>query len=491
MGLEQILDQGSVISITSSGAFRSKSEQEKKHVRQLSLTKSETHVEAYVGGKSEDEGIIHAALTVNRPKAVNLSTNIVNVQSIPTQTCDSKSNGNDVICDSYGNLVLGKVSNLPPSIGGISGKVSPTKIPSPKHNLSRPRSRNSVSSANIDLSDSSLETESYLKPTQNYIMTLERRLPVESEDSDYENKYVTLNNDTRNLLKQKLTHVRHNSFDDRNLKVFNKLEHFQNKNLQGIDQTPKVLNQYTQNKVIPKIQNSPNNSPIRRSSSFSTKNQINVKNTNIVQKETNIKNSPNFTRNGSIQRSASTANIKPKQYQFRRASINSDHKIDFVDSESSSEDDYACNQQKEAGNITNTKCNRAFTLRRARLDVVEPVAPKCPNTPEMRRKFQPEISRPERAISVDRKPAKSNEVQSRYLLNLNKKSVVAAKPVEPPKNVPKSASKPTPAKPQVFSRTDSGRFSMRASPKPPAAKTPRSVKKDGEFYLLIYNFESC
>lgn len=489
MGLEQILDQGSVISITSSGAFRSKSEQEKKHVRQLSLTKSETHVEAYVGDKTENEGIIHAALTVNRPKAVNLSTNIVNVQSIPTQTCDSKSNGSEVICDPYGNLVLGKVSNLPPTIGGISGKISPTKIPSPKHNLSRPRSRNSVSSANIDLSDSSLETESYLKPTQNYIMTLERQLPIESEDSDYENKYVTLNNDTRNLLKQKLTHVRHNSFDDRNLKVFNKLEHFQNKNLQGIDQTAKVFNQYTQNKVIPKIQNSPNNSPIRRSSSFSTKNQINVKNTNVVQKESNIKNSPNFTRNGSIQRSASTANIKPKQYQFRRASINSDHKIDFVDSESSSEDDYECNllKQKETGNITNTKCNRAFTLRRARLDA-EPVAPKCPNTPEMRRKFQPEIGRPERAISVDRKPAKSNEVQSRYLLNLNKKSVVAVKPVETNKNVPKSASKTTPAKTQVFARTDSGRFSMRASPKPPVSKTPRSVKKDGEFKIILLFF---
>lgn len=484
IGLEQAVDQGSVISVTSSGAFRSKSEKQRGHVRQLSLTKSEIHVEAYTGDR--DEGIVHAAVTVTRAKPVNLSTNIVNVQSINAKSADNKGgeNGDDsnVV---YANLVMEKVTNLPPS----SGKTSPTKIPSPVHNISRPRSRNSVSSLNIDLSDSSLETESYLKPTQNYIMTLERRLPLDSDhDSDYDNKYnnIPLNNDTRNLLKQKLTHVRHNSFDDRNLKVLNKLEHFQNKNLQGIDQTAKVLNQYPQNKVVHKIQNSPNNSPIKRSSSFSNKNQMNTKNTNL-QKDTNLRNSPNFTRNGSIQRSASTASIKPSPYQFRRSSITSEHKIDrsqFGDTESSSEEDYerTFQKKKDLANITNTKCNRAFALRRARLDAEPPAPPKCPNTPEMRRKFQPDHTRPERAISVDRKTVKTNEVQSRYMLNLNRKCVTPK--LEMPKNVPKSSSKTTPSKQQVFARTDSGRFSMRASSKPPSS-VPKSLKKDGKIIYWV------
>lgn len=473
-GLEQLVDQGSVISVTSSGAFRTKTEKQKGHVRQLSLTKSEIHVEAYTGDR--DEGIVHAALTLTRPKPVNLSTSIVNVQSIHARPSDSDSS---LVFD---GLVLEKVSNLPPATGGISGKSSPTKIPSPVHGVSRPRSRNSVSSLNIDLSDSSLETESYLKPTQNYIMTLERRLPLDSDhEIDYDNKFnnVPLNNDTRHLLKQNLTHVRHNSFDDRNLQVLNKLEHFQSKNLQGIDQTAKVLNQYPQNKVVHKIQNSPNNSPVRRSSSFSNKNQMNAKNTNL-QRETNLHNSPNFTRNGSIQRSASTASIKPSPYQFRRSSITSDHKIDrsqFGDTESSSEEDFERNFQKkkDLANITNTKCNRAFALRRARLDAETP--PKCPNTPEMRRKFQSD-HKSERAISVDRKTTKTNEIQSRYLLNLNKKSVTT-KP-ELPKSVPKPISKTTVSKQQGFARTDSGRFSMRASTKP-MSSVPKNMKKDGKF----------
>lgn len=481
IGLEQVVDQGSVISVTSSGAFRSKSEKQKGHIRQLSLTKSEIHVEAYTGNR--DEGIVHAALTLTRPKPVSLSTNIVNVQSIhakPTET--SNSDGNSESNVMYDNLILEKVLNLPPA----SGKSSPTKIPSPVHSVSRPRSRNSISSLNIDLSDSSLETESYLKSTQNYIMTLERRLPLDSDhESDYDNKYnnIPLNNDTRNLIKQKLTHVRHNSFDDRNLKVQNKLEHFQNKNLQSIDQTAKLLNQYPQNKVIHKIQNSPVNSPVKRSSSFSNRHQMNTKNTNL-QKETNLQSSPNLTRNSSIQRSASTANIKPTSYQPRRSSITSQHKIDrsqFGDTESSSEEDFdrTFQKKKDLANITNTKCNRAFALRRARLDVESP--PKCPNTPEMRRKFQPD-HRPERAISVDRKTVKSNEVQSRYLLNLNKKSL-APKP-EIPKNVPKSGNKNTSSKPQGFARTDSGRFSMRTSSKP-SSSASKNIKKDGKFLFIL------
>lgn len=455
-GLEQCVDQGSIISVTSSGAFRPKNEV-KSYKKKINLTQTEVQVEAY-----NPESIVHATFTINRPTSAKLTANIVHVgESIPNMN-NTESHSN-----------IGKIVNLPPAVGGVSGKISPTKIPSPVHTITRPRSRNSISAINVDLSSDNMDTESFLKPTQNYITTLQQKL---SFDSDNENEY--LNNDARNLIKQKPTHARHNSFDDRSLKS-NKLEHFRNKNLL-IDQTyTNVLNQYTPNKVH-KIQNSPNNSPIRRSSSFSTKNQINTQpkcsnlETNIP-KELNIKNSPNFTRNTSnIQRSASTANIKPNMLQFRRSSTSSDHtKIDrnlFADTESSSEEDFEKNQKKK--DITNTRYNRAFSLRRARLDT-EPVAqPKCPNTPEMRRKFQPA----ERAVSVDRKTPRA-DIQSRYLLNITKNRNSPSPKLETPnKIVPKNLTNTT-NKTQVFSRTDSGRFSCRTKP-PVAQNIPKKSKKD-------------
>ncbi|XP_063911027.1 uncharacterized protein LOC135128106 isoform X2 [Zophobas morio] len=482
-GLEQMVDQGSVISVTSSGAFRTKSEKEKPNVRKLSLTKSEVQVEAYVGDKVEvSESTVRMVAPASKSNLKKLTANIVNVQSISTKN-DTNGVAEDKVVS--GSIVLGKVSNLPPTVGGISGKVSPTKIPSPIHTISRPRSRNSINSLNVDLSDSSLETESYLKPTQNCINSLQQRLSLDSDpDSDYDGKYGLQLNNSPHLLKQRASHIRHNSLDDKNMKISNKLEHFQSKNLQGIDQTY-MFNQYNQTKVIHKIQNSPNNSPIRRSSSFSTKNQIPTKNTNLVQQESNLRNSPSFTRSASIQRSASTANIKPNYIQLRRSSISSDHqKIDrnqFGDTESSSEEDFEKNltKKKDLSNLTNTRYNRAFSLRRARLD--EPIVPpRCPNTPEMRRKFQPEHVRTERAISVDRKPLKTNEVQSRYLLNVTKKPPVVNK-VEPNKHVPKvpsTTNKSASNKPQVFSRTDSGRFSMRTN-KPPTTGGQKTTKKDG------------
>ncbi|KAF5297383.1 hypothetical protein FQR65_LT01314 [Abscondita terminalis] len=447
-------DQGCFTSVTSSGAFSRKGETRGKgHMRQPSLTKSEVQIQTYV-----DVGCAHTNGVVQTPSPLEPET---------------------------------KLTNLPPPIGGVSGKNSPTKIPSPVHAaLTRPRSRNSVSSLNIDLSDSSLETESFLKPTQNYINSLQKRISLDSDqDSDYDTKSnVRLNNETRDLLKQKTLHVRHNSFDDKNVKISNKLEHFQNKNLQGIDQTyTNKLNQYPQK--VHKLQNSPNNSPIRRSSSFSNKNHFinqpkvsNIGNT----KDVNLRNSPNLNQNGSIQRSSSTANIKPNLMQLRRSSVNSEHsKIDrnqFGDTESSSEDDFdkILSKKKDLSNITNTRYNRAFSLRRARLDSDQPVA-RCPNTPEMRRKFQPnEHLRSERAISVDRRPIKTNEVPSRYLQSISSKNKNLPEKIEV-KNVPKPSAnviKSLPGKPQVFSRTDSGRFSVRST-KPLPSNTQKSNRKDG------------
>ncbi|KAK4873298.1 hypothetical protein RN001_015327 [Aquatica leii] len=442
-------DQGCFTSVTSSGAFSRKDDSKRKgHTRQPSLTKSEVQIQTYV-----DVGCTHSNGVVQ------------------TQTPEEP------------------VANLPPAIGGISGKSSPTKIPSPLHtSLTRPRSRNSVSSLNIDLSDSSLETESFLKPTQNYINSLQKKISLDSDqDSDYDSKNnLRLNNETRDLLKQKSLHVRHNSFDDQNIKISNKLEHFQNKNLQGIDQTyTNKLNQYSQK--VHKLQNSPNNSPIRRSSSFSNKNQFinQPKVSNLgTTKDVNIRNSPNLNQNGSIQRSSSTASIKPNLLQPRR--LSTEHtKIDrnqFGDTESSSEEDFDKNlKKKDLSNITNTRYNRAFSLRRARLDSDQPFA-KCPNTPEMRRKFQPsEHLRSERAISVDRRPIKTNEVPSRYLQSISKNKTVVPEKIEI-KNVPKPSAnviKSLPGKPQVFSRTDSGRFSVRSTTKPLSSNTQKSNRKDG------------
>ncbi|XP_018561667.1 uncharacterized protein LOC108903836 isoform X2 [Anoplophora glabripennis] len=496
-GLEQAFDHGSVISVTSSGAFKPKIE--KKFERKYSLSKSEVQVQAYIDGKNYTDGIVEPVLEAevkrNNPK---LTVNIVNVQSIEVKKPNISLDSSGVVS---ANIVFEKVSNispvscqtsnLPPVVGGYSGKSSPTKIPSPIHTISRPRSRNSSNSMNIEFCDSNLDTDLILKPTQNYINSLQQRLSLDSDaDSDYDAKYGIQLNNTAHLLKQKASHTRHNSLDDRTMNISNKLEHFQNKNLQGIDQTyTNLFNQYTQNKVIQKIQNSPNNSPIKRSSSFSTKNQIHSpKNTNVVlpQKESNICNSPNLTRNSSIQRSSSTVCIKPNYVSNRRPSVGDHRKSDrgqFGDTESSSEEDFEKNLQKrkDLANITNTRCNRAFSLRRARIDN-EPAPVKCPNTPEMRRKTFHHEMKQERAISVDRKPMKTNDVQSRYLLNISKRGTPPPASKVEVKSVPKvgSATKSNPNRPQVFSRTDSGRFSMRTSSKPPLTNnTPKGLKKDG------------
>lgn len=488
------IDQGNIISVTSSGAFRSRSDKNKKHVKNFSLSKSGVQIEAYTENKYQNEIVVHAALTLNKTSSANLTANVIHVSDnlSRVKNSDALYTENKAIssCEMLirGNSNLSKESNLSP--GALCGNTSPTKIPSPIHS-SRPRSRNSASFANTDLSDSSLETDSYLKPTQNIIKSLQQRLSI---DSDHELNTKYLNNDARNLLK-KPSHLRHNSFDDKNLKISNKLEHFQNKNLQSIDQTyTNVLNHYKTNK----IQNSPNNSPIRRSSSFSAKNQNNSKSLNISSKDTNRLHSPSLHRNGAalIQRSASTTNIKPNFMPARRSSVSTDHqKIDrniYGDTESSSEDDFEKNFKKK--DITNTRYNRAFSLRRARLEAEANVHQKCPNTPEMRRKFQTPESRPERAISVDRKPVKANEIQSRYLQNVSKKTVSSSvKGDLPPKHVPISntTSKSTLNKVQVLSRTDTGRFSVRSS-----GNTPKNLRKDhpGEYInytMSIFISSSC
>ncbi|CAH1981161.1 unnamed protein product [Acanthoscelides obtectus] len=363
----------------------------------------------------------------------------------------------------------------------VGGKTSPTKIPSPIHTLSHPRSRNSISTLGAEFSDHSLDTDLILKPTQNYINSLQQRLSLDSDpDSDYDVKYGLQLNNTAHLLKQKTSHIRHNSLDDRTM---NKLEHFQNKNFMGIDQTyTNLFNQYSHNKVMHKIQNSPNNSPIRRSSSFSTKNQFDLPKSTNIQKISNMTYSPAIQRNASVQRSSSTACMKPNYRTNQATSITNHTKIDrnqFGDTESSSEEDFDKNIQKkkDLSNTSSTRSNRAFSLRRAHADG-ENAQLNYLNTPQMKRKvFQPEMKQ-ERAISVDRKPMKTNEVQSRYMLNISKRST----PPPQAKTEVKSSTTKTPQRPQSFTRTDASRSSMRTI-KPTTTTTggpAKTNKKQGK-----------
>ncbi|XP_044748622.1 uncharacterized protein LOC123309519 isoform X2 [Coccinella septempunctata] len=471
--VDMVLDRGSVISVTSSGVFRTNKEPEKKRCRKLSLTKSEIQVEDYIDDKNKGE---HTPKQFSYKKVVTpkLSANVINVQNISIKSRDMEDTSD------VEEVKSENISYLPPAVGGLSGNSSPSKIPSPVHTLSRPRSRNSYSSQNIDLSDSSIETESYLKSTQSCINSLQKRLSLDSDqDSDLDNKYeIALNNTAQSLLKQRTSHTRHNSLDGRAIKISNKLEHFQSKNLQGIDQTyMNKFNQCSVAQVMHKIQNSPNNSPIRRSSSFSTKNQVNSNS-----KNTNIQNELNY--NELAQKNSSPIYLKSGIPQ--KPALVLDHpKIDrnkFGDTESSSEEDFEKNlAKKKDTSLTKTRYNRAFSLRRGRLES-EPSnsSIKCPNTPEVRRKFMPE--RAERAISVDRKPTRT-EIQSRYMTNISKK--VSSPKLNIPKNVPKTLpltpKQPLP-KAQVMSRTDSGRFSMRIGKGPIPQKSPKdmtSAKKSG------------
>lgn len=436
---EQVVDKGVFTLVTTSGVLNKKNTN-KGYTKQLNLVKSVVAVETYP-----------TLSTNSQPQSPDYSHNGVQrrVPMSPTEFAQKNS-----------------------SISGSSGRNSPSKIHSPIT-----RKRNSYCSPN-EYSDSSLETESYLKPTQNIISSLQQRLSIDSDSDDHDKKYnLPLNNEAKVLLKRNPLHVRNNSFDGKNVKMPNKLEHFHTKNL-FIDQT-KSCNQYSQNRIH-QIQNSPNNSPIRRSSSFSLKNQLDNQKCLNTTRDIYRKTSNPLT-NSPIQRSSSTANIKPKAENLRRSSLHSDERNNYLDTESSSEEDFDKNVIKNKKDLTNTRYNRAFSLRRARLEP-EPPIPKCPNTPEMRRKFVPE--KHERPVSVDRKGGK--EIQSRYM-NITKTTKSASPKPEPPKTVTKCPPKP-PLNKTAFSRTDSGRFSLR-SPKPSSASAGRPpLRRDQQgitFYRII------
>lgn len=105
-------DEGAVISVTSSGAFRSKNEEKARLERRLSLTKSEVHVEAYIDGKIYNEEMLNnSSIRPSSNRKSKLTANIVNVQSIEVNPTDVGS----VVSASFsfgktGNVATGKFS---------------------------------------------------------------------------------------------------------------------------------------------------------------------------------------------------------------------------------------------------------------------------------------------------------------------------------------------------------------------------------------------
>lgn len=108
--VQQRSDEGAVISVTSSGAFRSKSEEKARLERRLSLTKSEVHVEAYIDGKIYNEEMLNnCSVRPSSNRKSKLTANIVNVQSIEVNPTDVGS----VVSASFsfgktGNIATGK-----------------------------------------------------------------------------------------------------------------------------------------------------------------------------------------------------------------------------------------------------------------------------------------------------------------------------------------------------------------------------------------------
>lgn len=107
----QKCDEGTVISVTSSGAFRSKSEEKARLERRLSLAKSEVHVEAYIDGKIYNEEMLNnSSVRPSSNRKSKLTANIVNVQSIEVNPTDVGS----VVSASFsfgktGNVATGKL----------------------------------------------------------------------------------------------------------------------------------------------------------------------------------------------------------------------------------------------------------------------------------------------------------------------------------------------------------------------------------------------
>ncbi|KMQ90974.1 dentin sialophospho isoform x2, partial [Lasius niger] len=169
-----------------------------------------------------------------------------------------------------------------------------------------------------------------------------------------------------------------------------------------------------------------------------------------------LQNSPEFQRHLNIQRSSSNAsirNIRSQNFVSRRSSFNSND-IDRISSRGkfavASDSSSETGEQQRKSPLTpmssGIKLNRAFSIRRARLNCESDTTPNT--TPEERRR---------RAQSEVKTATPANKQQSYHRSRTNS---VGAHNKESSKKA-----EPTKFRAPSMSRTDTGRFSMRA-PKP-------------------------
>ncbi|XP_072745586.1 uncharacterized protein [Anoplolepis gracilipes] len=167
-----------------------------------------------------------------------------------------------------------------------------------------------------------------------------------------------------------------------------------------------------------------------------------------------LQNSPEFQRHLNIQRSSSNAsirNIRSQNFVSRRSSFNSND-IDRISSRGkftvASDSSSETGEQQRKSPLTpissGIKLNRAFSIRRARLNCDSDTTPNT--TPEERRR---------RAQSEVKTVAPTNKQQSYHRSRTNS---VGAHNKESSKKA-----EPTKFRAPSMSRTDTGRFSMRAS----------------------------
>lgn len=327
--------------------------------------------------------------------------------------------------------------------------ISPTKIPSPMHSMTRPRSSSvsrSVHSSITDLDRN--DTEMYLQKTAAAISTLQhihrnspqsplsparpklpsnftsspslrrsqqrKALPPTTDDilygssqslhkrnlsldgNEYKPKYQlrdrmssSYNDEGLNtILNLKQNHTRHNSYEDKT-------------NQRTIDQTfaPQITMRSnmmsTTNKQPPVIANKTDTSvrtptnPIKRSSSFSTKQLVRP---SSGMKTLTPKLAPK-TSNSSLQKSASSNSFKNMASKYDENLSNEFYLNDEDDLDPNiySSDSELSDMDNEKELITNTRYNKAFLIRLEQNKQKASAVQKqgslaCPNTPEMPRR---------------------------------------------------------------------------------------------------------
>ncbi|KAJ6645221.1 hypothetical protein Bhyg_00425 [Pseudolycoriella hygida] len=402
--------------------------------------------------------------------------------------------------------------------------ISPTKIPSPMHSMTRPRSSSlsrSVHSSNTDLDKH--DTEMYLQKTAAAISTLQnihrnspqsplsparpkiqsnltsspslrrsqqrKAIPPTTEDilygssqslhkrnlsldgNEYKPKYQlrdrmssSYNDEGLNtILNLKHNHTRHNSYEDKT-------------NHRTIDQTfaPQItmrshISSASKQQVAAKTNNDASRTPtsqIKRSSSFTNKHLMRPSSTI---KTLTPKSTPK-TSNSSLQKSASSNSFKTMASKFDD-NLNNEYYLndeDDLDPNIYTSDSELSDMDNEKELITNTRYNKAFLIRLEQNKQKASAVPKqgslaCPNTPEMPRRgdARARTSLRERQ-SMPRDSSINRMKQDIPALNATKKSLTAKEKEPVKKVIPKylDISKYKPSQGNTFLKRDESKSTL-------------------------------